>query len=179
MAHETSDSTLIRRFQRGEVAAFETFVRRHQDRCIRLAAVWLDRPGTAEDAVQEALLRAFRGLHRFRFAAAPSTWLFRMLRNVCFEMNRHSRKHRQRLPEQATPCVPSPLLEETHAETLREVRELVGNLPPRQRDVVMLRVFEELSVDDTARVLGCRPGTVKATLHKAMANLRRAHEALS
>ncbi len=177
MAHEESDSTLIRRFQRGDSAAFEGFVRRHQDRCVRLAAVWLDDAGHAEDAVQEAMLRAFKGLHRFRFAAAPATWLFRMMRNVCSEMNRSSRKHGQRLPEQEPEYAPAPPVLQARAEAAAGVRSLVDGLPQRQRDVVLLRVFEELSVDETAHVLGCRPGTVKATLHKAMRKLRKEHEA--
>ncbi len=176
MAHEESDSTLVRRFQRGDPSAFDCFVRRHQDRCVRLAAVWLDNAAQAEDAAQEAMLRAFRGLRRFRFAAAPATWLFRTLRNVCSEMNRTRRKHRKPLPEQEPEHAPAPPALQSRAETAAAVRDLVAALPPRQRDVVLLRVFEELSVDQTARVLGCRAGTVKAALHQAMRNLRRAHQ---
>ena len=55
----------------------------------------------------------------------------------------------------------------------RRVRAAIEHLPARQREVVLLRVFEELSVADTARAMGCRPGTVKALLHKAMASMRQ------
>jgi RNA polymerase sigma factor (sigma-70 family) len=52
------------------------------------------------------------------------------------------------------------------------VRLLVAGLPERQRDVVLLRIFEELSVADTAKAMGCREGTIKALLHKATKRLR-------
>lgn len=174
MAHEISDSQLVRRFQRGDSSAFEKLVRRHQDRIVRLAAVWLDQSDRAEDVAQDVFLRSFTGLRRFRFGAEPATWLFRMTRNVCNEFNRTRRRHASVKTDPTATSVQSNVDSEVlRRETIAEIRALVALLPPRQRDVVLLRVFEELSVDDTARTLRCRPGTVKATLHKAMANLRR------
>lgn len=172
MPAEETDNALVRRYQRGDAAAFDDFVRRHQDRVYRLAAVWLYDPQGAQDAAQEAFMRAMSGLHGFLFRASVATWLYRMTRNVCNEMNRRQ----QRIAN------PPRELEAGHdegnfhvgqVETLRAVRNAVRRLPERQRDVVLLRVFEELSVKDTARVMGCRPGTVKAHLSKAMANLAR------
>ena len=57
-------------------------------------------------------------------------------------------------------------------ETARHVRRLISMLPERQREVVMLRIFEELSVQETARAMGCREGTVKALFHKAKSRLK-------
>ena len=58
-------------------------------------------------------------------------------------------------------------------ETIKKVRDIVARLPERQRDVVLLRVFEELSVEATAKAMHCRPGTVKALLHKALQRMRK------
>ena len=175
LPHDPSDKQLVRRFQRGDTNAFTALVRRHQDRTLRLACVWLDDAAGAEDVVQEVFLRAWTGLHRFRFSAAPATWLFRMTRNVCNEMNRRRRRKGETAPAEAGfHCGAE--RERQQQQTVVAVRRLVAALPERQRDVVLLRVFEELSVGDTARVMGCRPGTVKATLHKAMRNLRAAAE---
>ena len=138
----------------------------------------LDRSDRADDVAQVVFLRAFTGLRRFRFGAAPATWLFRMTRNVCNEFNRVRRRHDQAKIDPTMPAAGEDAVSDVvRRETIAEVRALVAQLPPRQRDVVLLRVFEELSVDETARTLGCRPGTVKATLHKAMRNLRRSHDA--
>jgi RNA polymerase sigma-70 factor (ECF subfamily) len=166
-----TDDDLVRRFQRGDDVAFSTFVARHQDRLFRLARVWLADAEDAPDVVQEVLMRSYTGLRRFAFRAQPTTWLVRTTRNVCHEFNR-------RRPAMSNALAPEPIAPETpdHYHSRRQiagkVHRLIARLPDRQRDVVVLRLFEELSVADTARVMGCRPGTVKALLHKAVARLQ-------
>lgn len=162
---ETNDAELVRRFNEGDALAFDALVRRHQDRLFRLVSVWLYDPSRAEDATQEVFLRAYRGLGRFRFRAEPFTWLFRTARLVCLEMNRQRRY--EPLPTEDPPAADSG----DSAIALAEVRALVSDLPARQREVVMLRIFEDLSVSETARAMGCREGTVKALLNKARKQL--------
>jgi len=169
-AGEESDDDLVRRFKRGDIEAFETFVRRHQDRIFRLASVWLYEDQLAPDATQEVFLRAFKGLGSFRFAAAPSTWLFRTARNVCREFNRKPRA--EQIDDELRDNAANPERQTKRQQTAQQVRELVADLPRRQAEVVMLRVFEDMSVRETARAMGCREGTVKALLHKAMNALR-------
>lgn len=168
---ELPDAELVRQFQQGDAAAFDAFVRRHQDRLFRLASVWLYDPQRAGDAAQEVFIRAFRGLGRFRHRAEPFTWLYRTTRNVCREFNRERRD--EPLPETLTSNRPQLETDALRSETAREVRAMVAGLPPRQREVVMLRIFEDCSVRESARAMGCREGTVKALLHKATNTLRR------
>ena len=165
-----SDVELVRRFQRGNGDALDTLVRRHQDRLFRLAVVWLYQDQFAADVVQEVFLRSIGGLAAFRFRSAPFTWLYRTTRNVCHEYNRRRRTE----PLAIEPDDPSPGVEQQVAgqDAARQVRTMLAGLPERQREVVLLRVFEDLSVRDTARAMGCREGTVKALLHKATARLR-------
>ncbi|MEO0346467.1 MAG: RNA polymerase sigma factor [Pseudomonadota bacterium] len=169
--NEPSDAILLKRFRDGDRSAFQDFVIRHQDRVFRLARLWLYDAHRADDAAQEAFVRAMGGVAAFRFRAAPFTWLYRTLRNVCHEFNRE-RRHED------IDAVPPPAQDDDTAQRIdaaraaRSVRELVADLPERQREVVVLRVFESMSVAETARVMGCREGTVKALLHKAMAKLR-------
>ncbi len=170
MPDEITDSQLVKRFQRGDRDAFEQFVRRHQDRLYRLASVWLFDAQAAADATQETCLRALTGLARFRHRARPTTWLFRMLKNVCHEFNRRHERGRAAREE---PQSPGPETVVGQADSIAHVRRLVDGLPDRQRDVVVLRLFEELTVAETARVMNVRPGTVKAHLSKAMANLKK------
>lgn len=165
-----TDEELVRRFQRGDEAAFSEFVARHQDRLYRLALLWSYDAQDAHDVVQEAFMRSYTGLMRFAFKAQPTTWMVRIVRNVCHEMNRKRPTTTSTVDDE--PDTRTPMQQHATANTVREIRRLVARLPDRQRDVVILRVFEELPVADTARVMGCRPGTVKALLNKAMTRLR-------
>lgn len=167
---DRSDEELVRQFKSGDRRAFEAFVRRHQDRIFRLTAVWLDDTQLAGDATQEVFLRAFRGLRRFRFSAAPFTWLYRTGQNVCREFNR--KRHPQMLGEEPADTARLPEQQVADLDSARQVRKLVDALPARQREVVLLRIFEDLSVKDTAELMGCRDGTVKALLHKATRRLK-------
>ncbi len=166
----TGDADLIRRYQKGDSDAFEEFMRRYQDRVFRIAGSLLANPGLAEDAAQEVFLRAYRGLKGFGFRSSPYTWIYAATKNVCREFNRKEKRHSEIDFDLA--------IAETHGRELdtrhcmRIVHAMIKVLPERQRDVVLLRVFEDMSVEDTAKTLRCRPGTVKASLHKAMKRLR-------
>ncbi|MGI9301822.1 MAG: RNA polymerase sigma factor [Gammaproteobacteria bacterium] len=167
---EPSDEQLVHAFQQGHEDAFDALVRRFQDRIFRLALVWLHDPQQAADVAQDVLVRAYRGLRSFRFRAAPFTWLYRTTRNVCREYNRrHSTEPLEHEPEDPGPSADDRLRD---WQSARAIRELVARLPDRQQQVVVLRVFEELSVAETAKAMSCREGTVKALLHKAMTKLK-------
>ena len=154
------------------MAAFELFVERHQDRVFRLASAWLYAPEAAADAAQDVFLRAYTGLPRFRFRAAPFTWLYRTLRNVCREYNRRAAAQPLPLEDRDVMIADEAPRRASAEERLERVLARIGSLPERQREVVLLRVFEDMSVEDTARTLGCRPGTVKAQLSRALGRLR-------
>lgn len=167
---DLSDAQLVKRFKSGDPAAFDAIVRRFQDRVFRLASVWLYDEQSAADVTQEVFVRGFKGLRKFRFRSAPFTWLYRVTRNVCNEFNRS--KGDEALIDEPPDTSSMPDRQVTALDSARRVRELVGKLPERQREVVMLRIFEDLSVKETASAMGCREGTVKALLHKATNGLR-------
>lgn len=169
-SHEESDNELVRRFQRGDIDAFDTVVRRYQDRICRMAAVWLHDEQYSVDVAQEVFLRGFKGLRSFRSRSALFTWLYRTTRNVCREQNRS--KTAAPLDFEPIDALANPESQVSRQHAAREVRELVAALPERQQEVVLLRVFEEMSVRDAARAMGCREGTVKALLHQAMTRLK-------
>ncbi len=168
-----SDKELVKQFLAGDRSAFDIFVQRHQDRVYRLACARLYSTDDALDVAQEVFLRAYKGLRHFRFTAEPFTWLYRTLENVCSEYNRRTlrdRKLDQKLDEVNTEnSVTQDGSEQIH---MQQVRQMISKLPRRQQDVVLLRIFEGMSVDETATTLNCRQGTVKAHLHKAINNLR-------
>lgn len=177
MEEKANDETLIRRFQRGDRLAFELFVARHQDRIYRLCGTLLKQPTDQDDATQEVFLRAFNGLGRFRFGAKPFTWLFRTAKNVCSELNRKVREGHDYDTEIQDHRDPRGEL--GRYEQIRLIQNLLSDLPERQKDVVLLRVFEGMSVSETAQAMRVREGTIKAHLHKAMTSLRKQAEKLS
>lgn len=167
---DVSDVELVRLFKSGDAAAFDAIVRRFQDRVYRLACVWLYDQQLAQDAAQEVFVRGYKGLRSFRFRSAPFTWLYRTTKNVCNELNRVRRS--EPLDDEPMDANPVPEQQLSDFESASRVRELVAGLPERQREVVLLRIFEDLSVRETAQSMGCREGTVKALLHKATARLK-------
>ena len=171
---DRSDAELVRAYKSGDYAAFDAIVLRFQDRIFRLCSVWLRDPQHAPDASQEVFVRALRGLRRFRFRAEPFTWLYRTARLVCNEFNR--RRQFDGLDEEPASQTPTPDEELARLQSATRVRELVATLPGRQQEVVMLRLFEDLPVRETARAMGCREGTVKALLYKARQALQRLEE---
>ena len=139
---EASDVELVRQFKSGDANAFDAIVRRFQDRVYRLACVYLYDEQLAADAAQEVFVRSYKGLRHFRFRAAPFTWLYRATRNVCHEYNR-ARQHEALLDEPPDMSM-APEQQVTGADVARQVRALVAKLPVRQREVVLLRLFEEV-----------------------------------
>jgi RNA polymerase sigma-70 factor (ECF subfamily) len=164
----------LRGFQAGEDWGFEWIARRHQHRVYRLALALLGRSEDARDAAQEVFLRAFRALPGWRFEARLSTWLFRVTLNVCREARRArwrewlTRGRWRLLAASAPRASPAP-----DAGGEGRLLRLVRELPERQREVVVLRVFEELSVREAADALGVPEGTVKSNFFKAVGSLRK------
>ncbi|MEE4376513.1 MAG: RNA polymerase sigma factor [Candidatus Competibacteraceae bacterium] len=164
------DHELIAQFRKGDADAFVILMERHQDRVYRLACVFLHRLDDAADVVQEVFIRAYKSLQRFFFRAQLSTWLYQTTRNVCSEFNRRTPPTAEPDLLQAGPDCPHTELESTRR--MLRIRCALTVLSERQRSVVVLRYFESLSTAETARMLGCREGTVKATLHQAMKVLK-------
>lgn len=165
-----SDDELVRQFKSGKPDAFDAIVRRFQDRIFRLACVWLYDEQSAADVAQEVFVRGYKGLRSFRFRSTPFTWLYRTTRNVCNEFNRVRKT--EALDDEPHDPASAPERDVSDYESARRVRHLVAGLPERQREVVVLRIFEDMSVKETAQSMGCREGTVKALLHKATGKLR-------
>lgn len=165
-----SDVELVRQFKSGDTRAFDAIVRRFQDRIFRLASIWLYDEQAAADVTQEVFVRGYKGLRSFRFRSAPFTWLYRTTRNVCNEFNRVRKT--EPLDEEPQDPESAPEQNVSEYESARRVRRLVAGLPERQREVVVLRIFEDMSVKETALSMGCREGTVKALLHKATEKLK-------
>lgn len=128
-----------------------------------------------EDLVQEVYMKAMRNLHHFKGDASPKTWLISIARNLFIDLQRRQ-KLAQFLPEQLLWALPSHVrTPEQELELQEEVRELydaIRQLKRSYQDVLLLRGIQELSVDETAVILGWSANRVNVTLHRAIKELK-------
>jgi RNA polymerase sigma-70 factor (sigma-E family) len=123
--------------------------------------------GRAEDRAQEAFLRAYRDWSRIGSMHRPVTWVY----VVALNDERRRWKRRRIDTTDREPELPAPDIAGSVVTTIA-IRDALKSLTERQRTIVVLRFFSELRVAEIARVMGCAEGTVKATLHQALARLR-------
>ena len=181
MIDAKSDARLLQEFRRGDTDAFALFVRRHQDAIYRLALRNLSDPESAREATQEVFLRAWQKLGRWRLGRGkPFTWLYRTLMNVCREFKKKAFRQqafKQRTADQ-TVSMTSPGTNPEDRLAAHELEKLVNGLPGRQQEVTILHIYEDLTLQEVAHVLGIPVGTVKSNYHKALINLRKGFAAV-
>jgi RNA polymerase sigma-70 factor (ECF subfamily) len=170
-----ADQALVEAFLNGRPEAFDVIVRRHQRTIYQLCYRFVGNHEDAADLSQDVFVRAFRGLRRFRGGSALSTWLYRVGVNTC--LNRLAVKRPAMESIDAAPRADGqavdPVARLLHDERAARVRAAVARLPRKQRATLMLRVYQELSHDEIAQVLGSNVGAVKANFFHALGNLRR------
>jgi RNA polymerase sigma-70 factor, ECF subfamily len=177
-----SDETLCRRVADGDEAAFDELVARHQGRASRLAWSLLRDAEDARDISQEAFLRVYRTAGTFRGDARFSTWLYRILVNLCLDHRRRRWWQRWLVRDDGAGASvleqqPAPFERPEDALGRDRLRARlwseVARLSPRQRAVIVLHVQEEMATGEIAAVLGCSEATVRVHLHRAVTLLRR------
>jgi RNA polymerase sigma-70 factor (ECF subfamily) len=171
------DSELLARAQRGSIDAFEEIVQRYQQIVFRTAYAIIGSADEAEDAAQEAFVKAHRALGRFRPGAEPRPWLVTIAANEARNRVRSAGRRRHlelRLVEGFRPgdAAPSPEAAAVAADERQRLLDLVKELDDNGRDVITCRYFLELSGQETAAALGVSEGTVKSRLSRALARLR-------
>jgi RNA polymerase sigma-70 factor (ECF subfamily) len=170
---------LIARARAGDSAAFGHLVQQYQELAFRTAYVIAGDAAEAEDAAQEAFVKAYYGLDRFRPEAAFRPWLLQIVANAAKNRRRAASRRTQLTLRAAagTPAgpsaVPSPELTAVADEQRRELLALVNALRDDDRLVIACRYFLELSEAEAAAVIGCPPGTVKSRLSRALDRLRQ------
>ena len=186
----SDDAQLVRRIVAGDLAAFELLMRRHNRRLYRLARATLRNDAEAEDALQDAYLKAFKALAQFRGDATLATWLSHLVLNECL-----ARMRREARRQNVMPISPDCLDEEQMAFDMDPMHAHDDNVPEQQvsraeirallerkldtlpvgfRTVFVLRTVEEMSIEETAQVLGIPEATVRSRHFRARNLLREA-----
>jgi RNA polymerase sigma-70 factor, ECF subfamily len=165
-----SDEDVVRRVLDGETGLFELIVRRHNQRLFRATRAILRDDDAAQDAMQEAYLRAFAKLDQFAGEAKFSTWLTKIAVYEALGRLRRA-KPEQELPD--TMNTDDNPERTTYGRELRSaIEKAVDSLPPLYRSVFVMREVDDLSVAETADCLGITQESVKTRLHRARTLLR-------
>ena len=178
---------LLQRLRAGEQAAWRDLHRDNYPRLWSSVQRILNNPTVADDVVQEAFIKAHRDIHRFAGQSQLGTWLYRIAVNQALDtMRKKVRTERwlsflsplasedsnlPALPEGEVAAAASLGLE--RHDMRARITAAMAELSPEHRAVVQLRLIDEVSLEESARLLHCRPGTVNSRLHYACEHLRR------
>jgi RNA polymerase sigma-70 factor (ECF subfamily) len=166
------DEQLVRKAQRGDQEAFRRLVETHRNRLYTLAVRELGSSADADDAVQEALIRAWRALPRFRAQASFSTWLYRICLNaISDQRTRSARGGGVALDDVAEPSDPRDAIAER--ELSGELQRALAQLDETYRTAVLLYDVLGRSYAEIAEVLGVPEGTVKSRIFRGRVELAR------
>ena len=158
--------------KRGEREAFDVLVALYQRPIYRLCYRYVNNHDDANDLAQEAFLKAWRAISRFRGESAFSTWLYRIAVNACLNFRARRRPETRELDDALVDPRPGALMQVERQDEASRVRAAVSRLPDRQRATLILKLFHDLTHEEVAAILGSSVGTVKANLFHALANLR-------
>ena len=162
------DGLAAKRVLGGDIDAFESIVGRWQGPLVNLAYRYCRNRGEAEEMAQEAFMKIFKGLGKWRQDSRFSTWLYAVA------SNHYRSAMRRRRPiwadmetiEQLVPAGDRSQ-EVDEASQAEAIRRAVASLPPKYRDVTVLYYFQDMDLAETSRILSMPAGTVKARLHRA------------
>ncbi len=172
------DVELVGRARDGDVSAYGELVERYREVAFRTAWLITRSSAEAEDAAQEAFVKAFYALGRFRVGEAFRPWILRIVSNEA-KNRRRSTGRRERLTVRLAQdrgsggAAPSPETAALGRELREALLRAIDRLPERERLVVTYRYLLELTEAETATALGVRPGTVKSRLSRGLGHLRQ------
>jgi RNA polymerase sigma-70 factor (ECF subfamily) len=169
------DLPLVERFRAGERRAFDELVRRYQKPIFFLARRYVRNDADAADVAQKTFVRAFRGIDGFRGQSTVRTWIYKIAINQSLN---HLRDHRREEPTEIGPntltTTATGPMRVIAREDARQLRDAIASLPPKQRMVLELRVFDELPFREVAVLAECSENAAKVNFHHAVKKLREA-----
>ena len=173
----SSDLELVRRTRRGDRAAFQGLVEKYQQRIYAVAYGLLGNREDALDAVQEAFVKAYKSLDKFKEKSGFYTWLYRIATNAAIDLGRkRGRREEVEFREEIEgdeekgsypvgPAAENPAEDLMQKELGEMIEDAIEQLPPDQKTAIMLREIEGLSYREIARIMRCSQGTVMSRLH--------------
>jgi RNA polymerase sigma-70 factor (ECF subfamily) len=166
-----SDSALVAAAIAGDMDAFAALSRRHRDRCTRFAVRMVGSVDDADDVLQSAFMRAYRGLASCRNPERFGSWLYQIVANECRTFaTRRARRERRFVQELEFDGAVPPLTDAR--ETLADIQYALDRLEPEQREAFLLKHVEDLSYDEMAEITGAGISALKMRVKRACERLR-------
>jgi RNA polymerase sigma-70 factor (ECF subfamily) len=183
--NELTDRQLVDRCQRGDMDAYEALVNRYRSKVFSLAQGMLRNEQDAADMAQEAFVRGWLAIRKFKKTASFYTWIYRITHNLCIDFVRQRERRPTASFEEdvdsdasadavvAPSTNPRPSDEARRRELRQQIDAALLELSPEHRAVVQLREFDGMQYADIARAVGCSIGTVMSRLHYARKHLQK------
>jgi RNA polymerase sigma-70 factor (ECF subfamily) len=167
-----TDRAIIHRVLAGDVEAYASLVDRHYDRCARIAFRILGNHEDAEEAVQDAFLRAFRALGDYEDRERFSAWLTRILVNQCRTVLARTRRRDTLFPDVDPRTLDFAAREEGPDGSWPELDQVLAQLPAEQREAIVLKYADDLTYEEMSRITGAGESALKMRVQRAFARLR-------
>ena len=175
----TEDLELVTRSQTGDTSAFEQLFRRYQSDVYQTAYAFMGNTDDAQDMTQEAVVRAYQSLRKFRQESSFRTWITRIVTNLCLDELR-KRKRRRTESLDGNPVIQQKVVTQAsaldsliEAEKHEQLQSMLTLLPEKYKALIVLRDVQGYSYNEIADILGCSLGRVKSRLHEARQELKR------
>ena len=157
----------------GRTTAFDSLVKAHQRGVFYLVRRYVRVDADAADVTQQTFVRAFRALAQYRGDATPRSWLYRIAINCALSWLRdHKRESASEITDNMLVVDATGASDLVEAQRKAVLRAAIAQLPPKQRQIVELRVFDDLSFREVAQLAECNENTAKVNFHHALRRLR-------
>lgn len=186
-----SDESLVKRCKEGDINAFNELVNKYKKQVYYLAYSMISNQSDAEDISQEAFVRVYKSIYKFKEKSSFKTWFYRIIINLCRSHLRHrylvskfsfhfkQKDEMQDEPEKTldtsiedTSWQSSPVKAAINKELNTAINDAIKSLPEKQKETFILKHFQGLKISEVASILDTTEGGVKANLFKAIKNLR-------
>jgi RNA polymerase sigma-70 factor (ECF subfamily) len=183
-----TDTVIIKKFIDGSEVAFDELVKKHSNKAYQVAYGLLGNNHDAEEVVQDAFIKVFKNLKKFRGDSKFTTWLYRIVTNLARNKYHWHRRRGADVNVSISDSMPGeinsvdmdipdsknePLKILEYAEVEENLKIALNKIPEKLREVIILRHFEEMSYSDIASILNCELGTVKSRLARARDALKK------
>ena len=167
---EKTDANLVAAARQGDAESFSRLCEQHYPVLVAIAYAQLTDRDMAEDAAQEALLAAYRGIARLKEPARFAAWLTSICRNIAIDM---ARARARRKHAESVDIGPAPRASRDKSDTVAVLRQIILRLEPKMKEVIYLRYYSRMGYTRIAQVLGISEETVNGRLRRARDKIRR------
>lgn len=172
-----SDLELIDAVNQGDAQAFEALYHRHRDYTLRLAMRFTGEHNLALDAVQDSFIYFYKKFPGFTLTAKLTTFLYPVVKHNALSLKKKAKRTQGDASDEALKAQPTPGSDPAKEDASDDLHILLGTLPDAQREVLVLRFLDGLSVEEIAQALDIPVGTVKTRTHHAIKKLRESEKA--